>query len=75
MAERVYTVKKVSVFGDKIILSDGSKWLIAPDYASKCVGWYETHKVVVKEINGEVYKYQLVNVETADIVDAHAVVA
>ena len=73
MAEVVYHVKKVSVFGDKVILDNGSQWLISPDYVEKCVAWYETQRVVIKELNVAQCQYQLINVETADIVEAHAV--
>jgi hypothetical protein len=73
MGEVVYQVKKVSVYGDKVILSNGSQWLISPDYVSKCVSWYETQRIIIKEINSELSQYQLVNVDTADIAEAHVV--
>ena len=68
-----HQLKKVSVFGDKIILGDGSQWVIAADHCSKSINWYETQRILVREVNGEVGRYQLVNVDTADIVEAQLV--
>jgi len=68
-----HQLKKVSVFGDKIILSDGSQWVIAEDHCSKSINWYETQRILVREVNVGVGRYQLVNVDTADIVEAKLV--
>ena len=48
-----------------IRLSDGSRWAINPGDLSKTALWYETQRVVVKEIDGPVYRYVLVNLDTS----------
>lgn len=68
-----YSIKKISVFGDKIILNNGSQWVVSGAYTEKCANWYETQRILIKEINTDLCQYQLVNVDNADIVEALSV--
>ena len=68
-----FYIKKISVFGDKIILNDGSQWVISEAYSAKCLNWYETQRILIKEVNPELSQYQLVNVDTADVAEALSV--
>jgi hypothetical protein len=66
-------IKKISVFGDKMILSDGSQWLISEAYAWKCAKWHETQRIVVKEVDAKLSQYRLINVDAADAAEAYSV--
>lgn len=68
-----FFIKKVSVFGDKIILSNGSQWVVSEAHCSKSINWYETQRIIINEINAELGCYQLVNLDTADAAEAHSV--
>ncbi len=68
-------ILKNSVSGLKVVITtiDKSKWIINPGDAGKAARWYKSQLLRVEETPDEIYKYRLVNLDTAglDTVEAN----
>ena len=69
----MFTIKRVSVFGDKIILNNSSQWVVPEPHRCTSQQWLETQVVAVKEVDAAHRLYQLVNLDTSQVADAVSV--
>jgi hypothetical protein len=69
----LFTIKRVSVFGDKVILNNSSQWVIPESHRGTSQQWCETQVIAVKEVDATQKLYQLVNLDTSQVAEAVAV--